>query len=498
MRESILQTLFAAALALGGALALPGAAPAAERNQPMSTEPLLNGAAVVVESVAVPAGDYTDPDGKVHPGIPACARVRVDVRPAAKSFIRVEAWLPEKWNGRMFGLGNGGAAGGLPTGWLCEAARHGNAAVSTDMGTSAGAACGDGNPEVWEDFGHRATHLMTLVGKELVRRRYGRAPDFCYFQGGSTGGQQALSEAQRYPEDYDGILAEVPAHCRTPLHAYFLWNYQALHGPDGQWLFTPEQEASVVAAGVEYFAARETFPGAKGKFISDPRWTAAEQEEVVKAALARDQSLTPAHAAALRRLFAGPTHARSGKRIFDGLPPGTKFGPACGNLYLFQWVFGKDVDLLKLDFADDFDKYTAALAKPLNAENPDLRAFRQRGGKLLMMSGTADSCVPYHATLDYYERVAAACGGLEAAREFCRFYLLPGREHGGGPGMQWLNGAVNALIAWREKGEVPTLTAGRPDAPAVPVFPYPQRTGPDGKPQDGPRGGVGQVAPEFR
>lgn len=302
--------------------------------------------------------------------------------------------------------------------------------ATTDMGTAPNADSGIGNKEVWKDFGYRATHLMTVAAKRVVRAYYGREPEFSYFSGGSTGGQQALQEAQRYPEDYDGILAQVPAHCRTPLHAYFLWNYRIFR----ECPFTEAQEANVIAAGNEYMASRE-LPQTAGKLVSDPRCTPQDIEAVVALALKKDPTLTAKHAEALRRLFGGPVHAVTGERIFDGLPFGSTFGIARGNLYLFHWVFGKERDLTTIDFGRDIDAYTAALGPYLNADDPDLRAFERRGGKLIMVSGSADSCVPYHASLDYYERVAELFGSPERVREFCRFYIVPGMSHGPGPGV---------------------------------------------------------------
>ena len=144
------------------------------------------------------------------------------------------------------------------------------------MGTSPNADSGIGNREVWKDFGYRATHLMTVEAKRIIQAYYGRAPEFSYFSGKSTGGQQAMQESQRYPEDYDGILAQVPAHCRTPLHAYFLWNYQILQ----QCPFSKEQEASVIAAADEYMACRES-PQTAGRIISDPRCSLEDLEAVM-------------------------------------------------------------------------------------------------------------------------------------------------------------------------------------------------------------------------
>ena len=154
--------------------------------------------------------------------------VKLLLNPAKGSNIHVEVWLPdaEKWNARFLGLGNGGAAGRINSSSLAGPSSAGYAVATTDMGTAPNSDSGIGNEEVWKDFGYRATHLMTVVGKQIVKAHYDKDPELSFFSGGSTGGQQALQEAQRYPEDYEGIAAAVAAHCRTPLHAYFLWNEQ--------------------------------------------------------------------------------------------------------------------------------------------------------------------------------------------------------------------------------------------------------------------------------
>lgn len=435
--------------------------------------------APIVRVVHVEDGRYENPDHKTVENLPVLTIVYLELKPAERSRIRVEVALPEPaaWNGRLVGCGNGGGAGGLPSQNICNFAKGGYAAVTTDMGTAPNPLlAGIGNPEVWKDFGHRATHLMTVVAKELVRAQYGRDPDYAYFIGGSTGGQQALSLAQRHPEDYDGILAAVPAHCRTPLHAYFLWNYQCVHRADGTRLFTKEQEASYRKTALEYISRRETFPHGRDRFIADPRWTEEDRAAILALAAERDPSLTPEHIEALRRLQNGPVHARTGKRIFEPIPPATAFDPAIGNLYLFHWVFGKDANLLTLDFDKDYDRYYAALSPDLDAEDENLDAFRARGGKLLMYSGTADSCVPYTATLAYYQRVADRIGSLDETQDFFLFYLLPGREHGGGPGVQFIEDDFGLLRAWREKGVRPQAT-GRAMVPptfTIPLKPYPQ------------------------
>ncbi len=431
--------------------------------------------------------------------------VKLTLHPAKGSNINVEVWLPdaEKWNARFLGLGNGGAAGKINSGSLAGASAAGYAVATTDMGTAPNADSGIGNPEVWKDFGFRATHLMTVVGKQITRAYYGRAPELSYFSGGSTGGQQALQEAQRYPEDYDGIAAAVAAHCRTPLHTYFLWNDQILK----KCPFTKSQDASVIASANEFMAARE-IPAAAGKFVSDPRCTAQDIEAVIALARKKDATLTDEHAAALRKLFDGPRHAVTGERIFNGIPLGSSIEASHGHLYLFNWVFGKDRKLEDINFGADIDTYTAKLAPYLNAENADLSAFAKRGGKLIMTLGTADSVVPYHASIDYYERVAAHFGGIEKVHSFFRFYVVPGLAHGGGPGINQAPNLLDTVRAWRETGTAPFGLTGRHAENGkgiweMTIYPYPTKTGWNAatstfQPVDGPRGGVDRIAERFR
>lgn len=445
-----------------------------------------------------------EPKGNTFANLPPRTMVKAVLKPAKGSNIRIEIWLPdaERWNGRFVGLGNGGAAGGINPGTLAGASYGGHAVATTDMGTAPNQDSGIGNPEVWKDFGFRATHLMTVVAKQVVTAYYGKGPDFSYFNGGSTGGQQGLQEAQRYPEDYDGIVANIPAHCRTPLHAYFLWNEQILRACP----FTEAQQANVIRAGNACMAGREV-PQTAGKLVSDPRCTKDDIEAVIKQARASDPSLTDAHAEALRKLFDGPRHALTGERIFCGIPFGSSFNIARGHLYLFKWVFGADKDLMTIDFGKDIDTYTAALGPYLNAENADLSAFARRGGRLIMLSGSADSCVPYHASLDYFERVAEHAGSLEQAQSFLRLYIIPGMSHGPGPGVNKLPSALDLVINWREKNVVPGAIRGQRmvDGKAeidLPIFPYPAKTAWSAeagfKPVDGPRGGVERIAERFR
>ena len=445
--------------------------------------------------------------GHLNNHVPPRTIVRIVLNPAKGSNINVEMTLPDpgQWSGRLLGVGNGGPAGGIADGlWMMT---FDWAVVTTDMGTAPNAQVGIetpeqsgiGNPEVWKDFGFRATHLMTVAAKQVIKTYYGKAPEYSYFFGGSTGGQQGLQEAQRYPDDYDGIIANVPAHCRTPLHAYFLWNDQILH----QCPFEKSQQDNVIAAGKEYMAHREITPMTAGKMVSDPRCDSKDIDGVIALAMQKDPTLTKAHAEALRKLFDGPRHAVTGERIFGGIPLGSSFDIAHGHLYLFHWVFGADKNLDEINFGKDIDQYTAALGPYLNAENIDLSPFENHGGKLLSLVGSADSCVPFHASLDYHERVIEHFGGIEKARSFYRVYVVPGMSHGVTLGMPEM---LDLIVNWREKGIAPDVIAGRCDVDGkieMPLYPYPEKTGWDAKtgnfkPVAGPRGGVGRVAERFR
>lgn len=195
----------------------------------------------------VPAGSYTPPGAaKEMSGLPAFCLVAATLKPVPASLIRIEIWMPaETWNGRMLGTGNGGGGGGIPYASLENGIKEGYATVTNDLGTSRGGAnAAIGNPEVWADFGHRATHEMTVAGKAILQAFYSKEQHHAYFYGCSTGGQQALSEEQRYPGDYHGIVAGAPANNRTHLHMGFLHNYN-ITNQDSAHRFTADELAMI-------------------------------------------------------------------------------------------------------------------------------------------------------------------------------------------------------------------------------------------------------------
>lgn len=453
---------------------------------------------VAVEDYA--AGIYQPPGETVSSGnLPAFCRVALRIRPSDDSDIRVEVWLPRaNWNGRLLGTGNGGSAGRIVTSALAAGVRRGYAVANTDLGTGPDPELWVNHPERWKDFGYRATHEMTVAAKAIIAAYYGKSAERAYFIGASTGGLQALMEAQRYPTDYDGIIAGSPVINRTHLHAMFLWNWQAVLGSAGG-SFTPEEVDQLTRRIVRLNVA--TSGGAPGEaFLNDPRLAHFDPM-----ALPSTDPLRP-RAEALRKIYSGPRHADTGKMIFTGPPPGSEStmylvreDPAAPppHSYLFRWVLGKDFDLRRFDFDDDLARIDQALGPLLNATSADLLGFRNHGGKLLMYCGTADAITPFQEALRYYEEVVARQKGLEETQSFFRLFLVPGMAHGPSGSSpsdfgQRLNSAragdaahdvLAALEQWVEHSVAPTrliatcYSEGNPTRPIRaqrPIYPYPQ------------------------
>ncbi len=388
------------------------------------------------------------------------------------SRVRALVALPERseWNGRLVGLGTGGAAGRIDADRAAALASSGYAAVTSDLGTAPDPRRrGVLNPAVWRDFGHRATHWMAVAAKDVVKSRFGCLPDFSYFMGASTGGQQALSVAQRHPGDFDGILAEVPAHERVALHAYFLWNWRAIVRPDGSNRVSERQLRVWRDAARRATAAADPLDAAAaGLYAARPAvWTPALFEEVMRAVEIADPTVGPEQRDAFCALAKGPPPvvAPDGSEAcsFGGLPPGAQFGrdDAFRNLYPFEWALGEAFDSFESDYSELFAKATAALSPDLDAVDPDISAFAARGGKLMLVAGALDGICPWHSAARWHRAAAERAGGAENLRSFCRFWVLPGREHGGGPGFSTLRFPLRELARWRERGVDPPLEAVR-------------------------------------
>lgn len=393
------------------------------------------------------------------------------------SLINSEIWLPADWNGIFAGLGNGGMAGAIWHDSLEVYMKMGYAVAQTDMGTSGGRKCGVGNPEVWKDFGWRATHAMTETGKEIVCAFYGSRAEYSYFIGGSTGGQQALSEAQRFPQDYDGIIAGVPANNRVFLHTYFLWNHNHLRTPDGRVMFSEQEIRRISECAAEYF--QSIGDGEAGdRFVSFP-YAGADTVKNFISYLGKSCPFSAEQLSTLEAVYNGPVNPVTGKQIYNGMPIGSEMY-GCGisdcqseespHFYPFVWAFGEDYNGYDFDFNKDLERLGDVLSGDLDANSADLDAFKKHGGKLIAYSGSADPCVPFPDAMGYTGRVMEKMGGYNKAAECFRYFLLPGKDHGeGGLGANVLWGdtagktdALDSLRLWREKGIAPQyLVAAR-------------------------------------
>ncbi|TLV03353.1 tannase/feruloyl esterase family alpha/beta hydrolase [Dyadobacter luticola] len=453
----------------------------------------------ITTAECIPAGTFTLPGStQSFSDLPAFCRVASTLKPTSDSNIRIEVWLPQSgWNGRFLGTGNGGGAGGIAYGALVNGLKKGFAVANTDMGTSPGANEIVGHPEKWADFGYRATHEMTVTGKLITEAHYKQRIKHAYFTGCSTGGQQASMESQRYPDDYDGILAGAPANNRTHLHTMFVWNLWVTNDAAGSAFLPKEKIALITNAVVKACAGKDG--GAPGDhFLTDPSACHFDPKTLPKCPAGTDDGtcLTAPQLAALKKLYQGPVNPRTGERIYTPIPLGSENSSAGVEMqqnpdaspkslfYQYKWAFGNEFDYKTFDFDKDQDKLDAQLGQILNANNTDLSPLKRRGGKILMYAGMADPLVPYQDAVSYYDRVVAAQGSLEKTQDFFRFFLVPGMAHcGGGPGLNDCGDMLSALIKWEEEGTAPQQLMGTAFVDANPknavrfkrpLFPYPE------------------------
>ena len=444
--------------------------------------------------------------------VPAFCRVVAIATPSADSNIRIEVWMPSsRWNGKLQGIGNGGFAGSIDFMALGAAVSNGYAATGTDTGHSASgidARWALGHPEKVADFGHRGIHEMTRVAKAMIPAFYGKSLERSYFVGCSDGGREALMEAQRYPADYDGILAGAPANYWTALFSTAASDTQALTADAASYI--PATKVPAIAAAV--LAACDGLDGVRDGILNDPRQCRFDPTTIqCKAGGDTDKCLTPKQVATLKKIYAGP-HDFQGHEVFPGYLPGAEdgqggwgvwiLGPTPGKSamaffasgYFSNMVYedsGWDLKTFKIEPALKLAEETTA--KALNATDADLRPFKARGGKMIVYHGWNDPAISAINTVNYYDMVIAKMGRGDAD-SFLRLYMVPGMQHcDGGPGADSFgqDGQLNfddpqhsvyaALEQWVEKGTAPgpivASKAGEDQQhPKItrPLCPYPQ------------------------
>jgi feruloyl esterase len=524
LRSSVVvrQSLTAASALLIGCIACDAAA-AGTPTSCTSLTAFAYPSTTINSATLMPGGPYAAPDAwhLVFTNLPPYCMVSATISPTSDSSIGVQVWMPtQRYNGRYLGTGNGGYAGGFFQSELADGINRGFATANTDMGaTGAAGVNGDalvGHPEKWKDFGWRATHLMTEFSKALINTFYGAPPSKSYFAGCSTGGQQALMEVQRFPSDYDGVLAGAPAFNRTHLHTVLVSDYRATHMSPASYI--PPTKLDVVNQAVLAQCHGQDGGAANDPFLTDPR-NCKFDPAALKCPLGTDAPtcLNSDQVAAMNVYYKGSVNLANGALINPGNARGSETSnPAALGFALnessaeptfdslFKWVFGLAWQWQTFDFNTGMATVDQVLAADLNANVTDLRSFANIGGKLIMYHGFADPLIPSQSSINYYDAVVeSTIGGhsrqsLARTQQFARLFMAPGMWHcKDGPGPNAFGGPIQqqapsydpqydlltALTLWVEKGLAPASviatkyaddTAQGPVSMQRPLCPYPQ------------------------
>ncbi len=424
--------------------------------------------------------------------------------------IAFEVSLPAKWNGRFYMIGNGGHAGEAmdDAGRVAQrnqALQLGFAFAQTNTGHDAkkepGGSFVMSNPQKATDYAWRAVHLTATTTKAITKDYYGKPISRSYWNSCSNGGRQGLIEAQRFPEDFDGVVANAPWVDQTGFTIGAMWNQKALSAVH----LTPAKLAMVAD---QVMTKCDAIDGLKDGLIDDPRkcdFDPARDVPACSAGADTANCLTPAEAEAIAKVYSGPFS--NGKPFYPGYMPGSEavmlnlFGGGTGSGWL-NVIVSTQPDAVPADFnlaentmrylvhkppqpdydyrTFDFDRdihLLDAWGKQADAKNPDLSKFHKRGGKLIMTYGWADSILQPLAGVHYYEQAVSTNGPGTA--DFFRLFMVPGMAHcGGGIGPDRYD-AMTAMINWVEKDKAPeSMTASRVVDSQVtrtrPLCPYPQ------------------------
>jgi len=441
----------------------------------------------IIEARAFPAGPFSAPTlhGRPQPALArnALCRVRAVASPVPGSRIGMEVWLPAagRWDGRFRMYGNGGYSSDMPFVRLVSGLNAGSVVAATDTGHT-----GDdpdfvvGHPEALTDWSHRAVHETAVAAKALARSFYGKKPRFSYFEGCSTGGQQALSEAQRYPLDFNGISAGAPGNNRIRLNVAFLWQFVSNRNPadPGRPLIAPAQLRGVTREVLRQCGtAAEQARG----YLDNPFACRFDAAAMLCGPDRRADCLDAGQVTALRAMTGGARNPRTGAQIYPPWLPGSEsIGPTDAALpgwslywsdpahpqqparagFFRSWALRDPAwDWRSFDFDADVMRIEASLGASVAATSPDLSAFRDAGGRLVVWHGLMDPVVSPWDSLFYRQSVAdrMAAGMPERLDDFYRLFFAPGMGHcGEGPGINAVD-TGDALIDWVEQRRAPII-----------------------------------------
>ena len=433
--------------------------------------------------------------------LPANCKVNGVATPTSDSSIKFEVRLPlTGWNGKFNGIGNGGYGGSLPA-LAGDALARKYATAGTDMGHSAAdPVWALGHPERIADWAYRANHTTAGLAKTIIKAFYGVGPTLSYFTGCSDGGHEALMEAQRFPDDYDGIVAGAPANYWTHQSTAWVWEGAAL-------LRNPLSISQLKAISAAVLRECDAIDGLRDGLIDDPRRCTFDP-----AGLVRSGVITAAQAEAVRKVYAGPRNPRTGEQLYPGLERGSEYDsfsdtgvaqlvgswvaheptdpavPFLGDFFFKQMVFNDlSWDYRTLDYDRDVAFADAKMGPIVNSTDADLSDFKALGGKLIMWHGWNDPLVNPRNSINYYKKVLANVddgdqGGsgaqsLEKTDSFVRLFMVPGMDHcllGSGPNVF---DTLTPIESWVEQGQAPAriiASGGAVPTRTRPLCPYPQ------------------------
>ncbi len=414
---------------------------------------------------------------------PAFCRVTaVTTHPPAGDKVRIFIGLPlSGWNGRFEGVGGGGFAGGNANG-VVGPVGQGYAAGSTDTGHEGGSgsfaldSTGHLNWLLIRDNAYLGIHEMTVTGKALVQAFYGAPANRAYFNGCSTGGRQGLSEAQRYPLDYDGILAGAPAINFTKLHIEQMWGTLVM-----QQAKNPVPACKFAAATAAAIDACDAADGVNDGVLENPRACTFDPKVLVGKSAGSCGDFTEADADVIRKIWQGPRR-QDGSFIWYGLQRGGDFmglsstsgtplvarpNPITMEWWHYflnenpQWDYSA---LTPTRYEQYYEQSVEEFSSVLDTDNPDLANFRDHGAKIVLWHGWSDQLIYPEGTIDYFQRVQKQMGGPDNTAKFARLFLAPGVGHCGGGTGPAPDGQFDAVVKWVEEGKAPeTLNAVRRD-----------------------------------
>ncbi len=409
---------------------------------------------------------------------PYC-RVAATLAPTSDSAIMIEVWMPESgWNGKYEAVGNGGWSGSIGYTAMAAAVDAGYAASGTDTGHHGGSASfALGHPDKLIDYAYRSEHEMAATAKTLIAAFYGKAPRLSYWNGCSAGGKQALMEAQRYPGDFDGIVAGSPAANWTGRAAQSIWVAQAVHKDDASYI-PPEKYRAIHRAAL---TACDALDGVADGVIENP--PACKFDPAVLTCKDGDRAdcLTAPQVEAARKIYASSANPRTGARLYAGLSPGSELNwgvwggpqPLSIGLDYFRYVVFEDPkwDYRTLDFDRDVARAEKLDHDRLDALDPNLKPFFAHGGKIIQYHGWSDPQISPGNSVDYYRAVQERLGKVD---DSYRLFMVPGMAHCvGGEGATSFD-AMQALEEWVEQKRAPDRIIANRNPWTHPLCPYPQ------------------------